>query len=65
MTVKRRKPFGERLKALLDVRGISQFEFARTFKIDQSTVSRYMSMTSEPRLSLYRQMVAKFPELDA
>jgi predicted transcriptional regulator len=45
-------------------RGISQFEFARTFGLDQSSVSRYLG-GREPRLSVYLKMVAKYPELGA
>jgi len=64
MTVKKHRPFADRLRALMAARGISQFEFARTFGLDQSSVSRYLG-GREPRLSVYLKMVAKYPELGA
>jgi DNA-binding XRE family transcriptional regulator len=46
-----RKQFGDRLKRLIHINGMTQGEFARKLGVTEATLSRYITGTHEPSMS--------------
>lgn len=58
-----RKQFGDRLKRLIHIKGMTQGEFARKLGVTEATLSRYITGTHEPGVSKAEQM-AKILDCD-
>lgn len=46
-----RKQFGDRLKRLIHIKGMTQSQFARELGVTDATLSRYITGTHEPSMS--------------
>lgn len=55
-----RSGFGERLKALLEERDMTQAELARALHLGKSTVSQYISGVRTPDVSTLKRMAEHF-----
>lgn len=53
-------PFGQRLKSLLEERGIAQVELAQRLNLAKSTVSQYVSGHREPDMEMLQKIAAYF-----
>lgn len=51
-----RKQFGDRLKRLIHIKGMTQSQFARELDVTEATLSRYITGIHEPSASKIEQI---------